>query len=109
MGVTYPTAQLLAPLAKMSAAGEYVTEVAFLQLILDKANSAKSSLLEKTEFARVIRTIRDYHAARLSPVMADRITAALSKATGPGPSDSSVGPRSETSTLALVAVVGGTC
>jgi len=105
--VVYPTAQLLSQLAKMSEAGPFITEDTFSQLIVEKVCSKESSLLVKTEFTKVVNTIVQQHADKLSSRAKDSITAALGKATGPGPSNSKLGPELETSPMTLVGGMGG--
>mmetsp|Transcript_21114 Transcript_21114/g.52866 ORF Transcript_21114/g.52866 Transcript_21114/m.52866 type:complete len:511 (-) Transcript_21114:337-1869(-) len=105
--IAYPTAQLLVQLAKMSSAGQYITDDSFTQLIVDKVCSKESSLLVKAEFTKVVNTVVQNHGEKLSSRAKDSITAALGKTTGPGPASSKLGPELQTSAMALVGGVGG--
>mmetsp|Transcript_21115 Transcript_21115/g.52871 ORF Transcript_21115/g.52871 Transcript_21115/m.52871 type:complete len:508 (-) Transcript_21115:337-1860(-) len=105
--VAYPTARLLSQLAKMSEAGPFIADHSFVQLLVEKVSAKESLLLVRTEFTEVINTIVQQHADKLSSRAKDSISAALVKATGPGPSNSKLGPELQTSAMALVGGVGG--
>jgi hypothetical protein len=105
--VAYPLAQLLSQLAKTSEAQQYVTEESFTQMVINKACSKESSLLVKNEFSKVASTIAQQHEHALSTKAMGRITAALGKATSPGPSNSKLGPGLETAPMALFGSMGG--
>jgi len=106
--IAYPTAQLLVQLAKMSSAGQYITDDSFTQLIVDKVCSKESSLLVKAEFTKVVNTVVQNHGEKLSSRAKDSITAALGKTTGPGPASSKLGPElQKTSPMVLVDGAGG--